>query len=77
MTSDCIISNLSVKVRFETGHLCQCTVFLKAMRSFVLYVSSSFPEYSVGPEGSGGNSVLVASICKFVDVLIVNLIIQT
>ena len=77
MTSDCIISNLSVKVRFETGHLCQCTVFLKAMRSFVLYVSSSFLKYSGGPEGSGGKSILVTSICKFVDVLLVKLIIKT
>ena len=39
---DCSIFNLSLKVRRETSHLCQCTILLKAVRSFVSDVSSSF-----------------------------------
>ena len=77
MKSDCSISNLSLKVRCAASHLCQCTVFLKALRSFVLDVYFSFAESVGGPDGSGGKSIPVASIRKCVDVLLVGFILQT
>ena len=61
---------------FETSHLCLCTVFLKYVRSFVLYVSSSFAESSGGHEGYGGKSILLEYICRRVNVLVVRLILQ-
>ena len=60
---DCSISNLSLKLRCETSHLCWCTVFLKAMHSFVSNVSYSFAGYRGGPEGSRGMSIPVSYIC--------------
>ena len=47
------------------------------MRSFVSDVSSYFAEYREDLEGSGGKSIPVASICKYVDVMIVRLIPKT
>ena len=75
--SDCSISNLSLNVRCDNIHLCQCTVFLKSVRSFVSYVSTSFSECRRGPDGSGGKYVPLASIHKCVDVLVVRLILHT
>ena len=40
-------------------------------------VSSSFVESRGVPDGSGGKSIPVASICKCVDVLLVRIIMQT
>ena len=76
MKSDSSISNLFLKVRCDTSYLCRCTVFLKAVRSFVLYMSSSFYESRGFPDGSGGKSIPVAYIRKYVDVMLVRLIIQ-
>ena len=73
---DCSIYNSSLKVKCETSHLCWCTVFLKAMRSFISDVSSSFAESRGGPEGSGGKSIPLASICECVYVLLVRFILQ-
>ena len=56
---------------------CRCTVFLKAVRSFLSDVYYSFAESRGGPEGSGGKSIMVISICKVVDVLLVRIILQT
>ena len=57
--------------------MCQFTVFLKAVRSFVSDVFSYFAEYSGFPDGSRGTSIPESSICKFVDSLIVRIILQT
>ena len=72
--SDCCICNLSLRLRCETIQLCQCDVFLQYMRSFVSGVYYYFTESRGGPEGSGGNSMQVASIYKCVGVLLVRLI---
>ena len=47
------------------------------MRSFDLGVSYSFAESSGGHYGSGGKSIMVAPIRKYVVVLIVRIILQT
>ena len=52
-------------------------VFLKAVPSFDSDVPSSFNKSRGGPDGSGGNSITVAYICKYVGVLIVRLMLQT
>ena len=75
--SDCSIYNLSLKVRCETRHLCQCTEFLRTVRSFVSYLSSSLAWSRGGPEGSVGKSIPVAFIFKCVDVLILILVLHT
>ena len=71
---DCSMSNLSLKLRYETRNLFRCIFFLKAVRSFVSDVYYYFTESRGGPEGSGGNYIQVASICKSVGVLLVRLI---
>ena len=76
MNLDYIISNLSPKVRCYTRHLCRCTVLLKAVRSFVLYVFYSLAESRGDPDGSGGKSSMVDSISKCVYVLLVRIIMQ-
>ena len=77
MKSDYIISNLSLKVSCDTIHLCRCTVFLKALHSFISDVSSSFDEYRGGTDGSGGKSIPVTSIFKYGYVLLVRTILKT
>ena len=77
MKSECIISNLSLKVRCDTGHSCQCTVFLKAVHSFDSDMSSSFADSRGVPYGYGGKSIPVGSIRKYFFVLLVKLILHT
>ena len=50
--------------------------FLEAVRSFVSDVYTSFAESRVGSDGYGGKSILVVSIRKCVDVLLVRLILD-
>ena len=69
--------NLSLKVICDTSHLCQCTVFLKSVCSFVSNVYYSLAESRGSPNGSGGKSIPVASIRKYVDVLFVRIILNT
>ena len=49
---------------------------MNAVRSSVSDVYTSFAESRVGSDGYGGKSILVASICKCVDVLLVRLILN-
>ena len=74
---DCSISNLSLKLRCETSHLCWCTVFLKTVRVLVSDMSSSFAGSREVPEGSGGKSIPVATIFKCLDVMLVRIILNT
>ena len=69
-------SNLSLKVRCETNYLCWFSVLLESVHSFDSDVPYSFDESRGGPDGSGGKYIMVASICKYVGVLIVRLILQ-
>ena len=46
------------------------------MRSFVSDVYTSFTESRGGSDGYGGKSILVAYVCKCVDVLLVRLILN-
>ena len=55
--SDCSISILLLKVRCDTIHLCRCTVFLKAVQSFVSVVSTYFDEFKGVTDGSVGDSI--------------------
>ena len=71
------ISNLSLKLRCDTIHLCQCTVFLKALRILVSDVSTYFAGSRGGPDGSVGKFLPLASNRKCADVLLVRLILQT
>ena len=50
---------------------------VKAVHSFIPDVSTSFNESRVGPDGFGGKCIPIASIRKYVDVLLVRLILQT
>ena len=50
--------------------------FLNAVRSFVSDVYTSFTESRGGSDGYGGKSILVVSIRKCVDVLLVRLILN-
>ena len=59
-----------------TPSICVSVLFLKAVRSFVSYVSSSFSESRGGTDGSRGKSIPVAAICKCVYVLLVRLSLQ-
>ena len=77
MKSYCSIYNLSLKVRCDNSYLCWCTVFLKAVSSFVLVVSTSFDEFKGRTDRSGGKSITLSSISKYVGVLLVRLILKT
>ena len=57
--------------------MCRCYFLLKGMHSFEPDVPSSFAESRGSPDGSGGKSIPVASIGKYMGVLIVRLILQT
>ena len=76
MKLDCSVSNLSLKVLCETSHLCWCTVSLKDVHIFVSDVPSSFDESRRVAEGSGGEYIPVASICKCRGGLLVRLILH-
>ena len=65
------------EVRCDINHLCRCSVFLKDVRIFDSYVPSYFSEFSGGPDGSGGKSILLAYVYRCVGVLRVRLILQT
>ena len=77
MKLECRKSILSLKVRCDSRNLCRCTVFLKAVRSFDSDITSSSAESRGGPDGSRGKSITVASIRKYVVVLLVRIILQT
>ena len=77
MKSECCISILSINIRCGASYFCWCTSLLKSVQSFLLDVSSSLVKSRGSPDGSGGKSILVASICKCVDVLLVRIILQT
>ena len=51
--------------------------FLEICSHFLLDVSSYLSESRGGPEGSGGKSIPIASICKYIDMLLVSPILQT
>ena len=70
------ISNLSLKVRCVTSHLCQCFVRLKAVRSCESNVASSFNDFTGGIDGSRGRYNPVASIHRRVGELLTKLILQ-
>ena len=74
MKSECSISNVSLRVRFDTVHLCQCTHLLKAVCSFESDLSHSFAQFRGVPDVSGGKFITVASIRKCVYVLLFRLI---
>ena len=48
--------------------------FLKGCAQFLSGVSSSLADSRGGPDGSGGNSILVASMRKCFDVMLVKII---
>ena len=70
-------SNLSLKVRYDTSHFCWFSVFLKAVRSFNSGVTSSFATSRGGSDGSGAKYIPVASIHKYVGVLLVRHMMHT
>ena len=76
MNLDCSIPSLSIKVRWDTSHLCRCTVLLKDVHSFVLDMSTSYTARWGGTDGSGGKSIKIASISKCMDVLLVRIILN-
>ena len=61
----------------DTRYLCWYYVVLKAVRSFKSNVPSTFPNSRGGADGSGGKSITLASIRKYVGVLHVRFILQT